>query len=250
MEIHDWQSVDDEQLMLWIMHAFARHFHQHAILKGGMQLMLMSSERATNDIDYVFVPYKSKKKIIPQIDDILKKIPRVKIDKSMHSNAGRYRIRVGMADIQIEFNVSENTPSMELTTELLANKFNVLPGIIRAMSPEAALAHKLAAWNERRLLRDLYDIYYMYTHIRTTPDMSILKKRLKQINSRLPKLKKVQSMTMNKFVEELSSAIAALTEQDIQNGLGPLLKAERLKGILPVLKTKLGELASYLEDAG
>ena len=31
-------------------------------------------------------------------------------------------------------------------------------------------------------------------------------------------------------------------------GLGPLLKTERLQGILPVLKTKLGELASFLKD--
>lgn len=55
--------------------------------------------------------------------------------------------------------------------------------------------------------------------------------------------------TIIEFVQEFRSATAELTEQDVQNGLGPLLKAERLKGILPVLKTKLGELASFLEDA-
>lgn len=107
MEIHDWQTVDDDQLMLWIMHAFAGHFRQRAILKGGMELMLMSSERATNDLDYVFVPYRSNREISPQIEEILHRIPDVKIDTSMHSNAGRYRVRVGKADIQIEFNVSQ-----------------------------------------------------------------------------------------------------------------------------------------------
>jgi predicted nucleotidyltransferase component of viral defense system len=248
MEIHDWQSVGDDQLMLWIMHAFAGHFRQHAILKGGMELMLMSSERATNELDYVFVPYQSKKEITPQIERILRRIPDVKIDTSMHSNAGRYRVRVGQADIQIEFNVAQQMPSIELTTELLARRFNALPGIIRVMCPEVALAHKLGAWNERRLLRDLYDIYYMYTHMQVTPEMDVLKQRLNKINSRLPGLKKIREMKIDEFARELRSVVGALTEQDIQQGLAPLMKTDRLRGLLPVLRTKLGELATLLEE--
>jgi predicted nucleotidyltransferase component of viral defense system len=248
MEIDNWQTVDDDQLMLWIMHAFAKHFRQHAILKGGMELMLMSSERATNNLDYVFVPYKSKKEISPQIEQILRRIPDVEIDTSMHSNAGRYRVRVGKADIQIEYNVSQAMPSIELTTELLASKFNALPGIIRVMSPEVALAHKMGAWNERRLLRDLYDIYYVYTHMQVTPEMDVLKQRLNQVDSRLPRLRKIREMSMAEFVRELRSAVGVLTEQDLQQGLAPLMKTDRLRGLLPVLRAKLGELATLLEE--
>lgn len=238
----DWQSVDNDRLMLWIMHEFASCFAQHAILKGGMQLMLMSSERATNDLDYVFVPFESKKEIAPRIEELLKRIPGGTIEKTVHSNSGRYRIRVGNADVQVEFNMCPQMPSMELTTELLAKKLNVLPRIVRVMSPNVALAHKLAAWNERRLLRDLYDVYYMHTHIGAMPDIEILEQRLADIKSRIPKLKKTRTMTIAEFSGQLRQAIEALTPQALERELAPLMRRERLAGLLPVLKSRLSEL--------
>ncbi len=243
----DWQNVDNDRLMLWIMHAFADRFKHHAVLKGGMQLMLMSSARATNDLDYVFVPYTSKTEIVPRIEDLLKAIPAARIDKSLHSSSGRFRIAVGRADVQIEFNVSPETPSVELTTELLAHRLNARPRIIRVMSPDVALAHKLAAWNERRLLRDLYDAYYWYTHVGARPEAQTLAKRLSDIKSRLPALKKTRNMTMSTFSVELSKAIGELTESALQRELTPVLSAERLKGLLPVLKAQLSELVAVVK---
>ncbi len=37
--------------------------------------------------------------------------------------------------------------------------------VVRVMAPGAALAHKLAAWNERRLVRDLYDAWFLSARI-------------------------------------------------------------------------------------
>lgn len=39
-------------------------FKNHAILKGGMVLKLLGSTRKTLDLDYTFVPFKSKKEIV------------------------------------------------------------------------------------------------------------------------------------------------------------------------------------------
>lgn len=244
----DWQNASNERLMLWIMHEFANRFAHHAILKGGMQLMLMSSERATNDLDYVFVPYESKKEIAPQIEELLEEIPDADVEKTMHSNSGRYRIRVGKADVQVEFNVLPDTESIELTTELLAKRLNVLPRIVRVMSPNVALAHRLAAWNERRLLRDLYDAYYLFTHIGAKPDREILEQRLARVQSRLPALSKIRKMSMEDFIGHFREAIAETTDRSLRAELAPLLGSEQLAGLLPVLKSKLNELASILSD--
>ena len=41
-----------------------------------------------------------------------------------------------------------------------------------------AFAHKLGAWLDRRLARDLYDIHVYYTYLRAVPDSAILEQRI------------------------------------------------------------------------
>ena len=48
-------------LMLWVMREFSAYFAARALLRGGMALSLLSSPRSTNDLDYLFLEYKSKK---------------------------------------------------------------------------------------------------------------------------------------------------------------------------------------------
>ena len=55
----------EQALLAKIMDLFARKFDKNAILRGGMVLRILGSQRLTNDLDYIFVPYKSKKDIIP-----------------------------------------------------------------------------------------------------------------------------------------------------------------------------------------
>ena len=50
-----------EELLAWIIDFFATCFGNSAILKGGMSLRLLHSPRYTNDVDYVFIPFDSKK---------------------------------------------------------------------------------------------------------------------------------------------------------------------------------------------
>jgi hypothetical protein len=50
-----------EQLLVEVMDVIARRFDKRAVLRGGMVLRVLGCERMTNDVDYVFVPYASKK---------------------------------------------------------------------------------------------------------------------------------------------------------------------------------------------
>jgi len=235
-------SVDE--LIIWVIHRFSEVFQEHVILKGGMQLMLLSSERATNDLDYVFVPFDSKKEIAPRIEELLGELPDARVEMSLHSTSGRLLLAQGDASIQIEFNVASHVPSDSLTTELLAKKVNRLPQVIRVMKNEVAMAHKLAAWNERRLARDLYDIYFWYAQMGVLPDREVLKIRLSRVVSRLPKLK-MGSMSLGEFWSGLESEVGDLDQAGFYGQLRPLFPTRRLEGLLPVLKSKLSELAIW-----
>jgi hypothetical protein len=54
--------------------------------------------------------------------------------------------------LQVEVNVALECPNEPLSTATLARTHNMLPKIIRGMRFDVALAHKIAAWNERRLI--------------------------------------------------------------------------------------------------
>jgi len=237
----DLKSITNDGLMLWIMHALGDEFRDHAILKGGMQLMLLSSERATNDLDYVFTPFASKRDIEPTLDAIFAKLSNAQVQKSFHSNTGRYRITIGKAAVQLEYNVAISVASTSLTTQLLAARVGALPRVIRVMSPEVAFAHKLAAWNERRLLRDIYDCYYWYAIVRVHPDLKTLNERLAAVNSRLPEFKKTKRMSLSTFLQQFEGTIQTLTETLLTEHLGALVVPSKLNGLLPVLKAQLNE---------
>lgn len=67
--------------------------------------------------------------------------------------------------------------SSTLTTQVLAKKYGLPSRIIKIMSFEVALANKLAAWCERRLIRDLFDIYYISAVLKKKPALNILQKK-------------------------------------------------------------------------
>jgi predicted nucleotidyltransferase component of viral defense system len=54
----------------------------------------------------------------------------------------------------------------------------MVSSIIQVIDFGIALANKLAAWNERRLVRDLYDIYFLYKMVCVVPDEETLQFRL------------------------------------------------------------------------
>ena len=71
-----------DALFLWVMHRFAEKFAEHAILRGGMALRLLDSPRMTTDVDYVFVPYPSKKDIRLEVEMILNEVEGAQIGRA------------------------------------------------------------------------------------------------------------------------------------------------------------------------
>ena len=92
-------------LFLWVMHRFAEIFENHAVLKGGMALRLVDCPRRTVDIDYVFVPFRSKKEIADRVTEVLHEIDGAVVDVNLHSKILRAGLRVDDAAIQVEVNV-------------------------------------------------------------------------------------------------------------------------------------------------
>lgn len=235
-------------LFLWIMHRFAEVFDHHAILKGGMALRLIDSPRSTTDIDYVFVPYSSKREIRSRIESVLAEIDDAEIEIGLHSKMLRAIIRLDDAAVQLEVNVAMECEGIPMSTGGFARRQGQPPRVVRIMSPSWALAHKLAAWNERRLLRDLYDGYFFAARLGEEPDLTVLQGRLGRISSRLPALRRRKSMTLEEFAGELRDAAAGLTDEGISEELGGLLPDGERAGLAPRMRAALTKLAERLED--
>ncbi|MCK5199839.1 MAG: nucleotidyl transferase AbiEii/AbiGii toxin family protein, partial [Spirochaetales bacterium] len=152
----DIKTTDD--LMLFLINLFAERFPQSAILKGGMALRLLDCPRYTNDLDYIFIPFLSKKDIVNDICKLLKKVPNLTFEYGLNSKCLRIKINYNNLSTQVEINVAEDCPSVPISTATLSSTTGQLSSVIRIMDYSVSMAHKLAAWNERRLIRDLYDL--------------------------------------------------------------------------------------------
>lgn len=216
--------------MVVIINRLADKFTTNAILKGGMELRLLDCPRFTNDLDYVFIPYASKKDIKDLVCEALKEIPNLDVSYSVNSKCIRYVVKYEAIQVQIEINVALECKSQELTTASLARLKNQPSKIIRVMELSSALAHKLAAWNERGLIRDLFDSYYLAVILQVTPDKEVLQHRLTHTENRHGSGKKV-SMSLNEFIEKLKAESTRLNQKLIENELRDYLSENELPGI-------------------
>ena len=234
-------------LFLWIMERFAEEFADHAVLKGGLALRLLDSPRSTTDIDYVFVPFRSKRDIRADIEAVLGELEDATVEITMHSKMLRAEIRLDEVAIQLEANVAESCQSIPMSTGGFAHTEGRAPAVVRIMSPSSALAHKLAAWNERRLMRDLYDCTFFIARLGVWPDGEVLDNRLASVNSRLPTLRPIRSMARSELAEALRDALDELDETRIRGELGGLLSKIELAGLELRMRAAIVKLAEWLE---
>lgn len=237
-----------EGLFLWIMHRFAEEFTHHAILKGGMALRLIDSPRMTVDIDYVFVPYESKRDIREPVESVLREIEGARLDVSVHSKMLRAEIRVDEVSALLEVNVALECDAVPMSSGGFAASQGQAAQVIRVMSPEWSLAHKLAAWNERRLLRDLYDAYFYAARLGVAPVHAVLDARLTEVETRLPSLATRKSMTRAQFAAELRGEAERLDQDALEAELGGLLPSEELAGLALRMRAALVQLCERLLD--
>lgn len=236
-------------LFLWVMHRFAEEFEEHAVVKGGLALRLLDCPRSTTDIDYVFVPYTSKKEILEQFAAVLDEIDGAEVDIKLHSKMIRASLKVDDASIQIEASVETSCPSEAVPTASLALDVGQPSRLVRVMAMDHALAHKLAAWNERRLLRDLYDVYFLVVRQGARPEMATLESRLGRVQSRLPQLKKRRSMTVDDLRRELLEAADQIDDTAIRNELAPVLPPDEVEGLRRRLRSAVVRAAEFLSSS-
>lgn len=241
------RPATSDGLFLWVMHRFAEVFEHHAVLKGGIALRLHDCPRSTTVIDYVFVPFRSKNDVRGRIEAILAELEGATIAMDAHSKMLRATIRLDTAAIQIEANVATECPTAAVPTGGFAIAQGQPSRIVRIMALDCAFAHKLAAWNERRLLRDLYDCYFLAGRLRERPDLGVLDRRLAKVESRLPGLKLRKRMTRAEFAAELRAAAEALDEAGLRAELAPILPAEELVGLIPRIRSSVVRIAELLD---
>ncbi len=238
-----------EGLFLWVMHRFSDTFAEHAIIKGGMAMRLLDCPRSTTHIDYIFVPFDSKKVIRKQIEAVLSELQEAEIQVEMHSKMLRAEIRLDDAAIQLEANVALECEATPISTGAFAMQQGQPAQVVRIMSPNLALAHKLAAWNERRLIRDLYDCCFFISRLGEMPEMDALAARLAKVQSRIPALKSCTSMTLVEFATALKDVVAELTQSEVEAELGGLVPQEELAGLALRMKSTLITLTDNLHPA-
>ena len=236
-----------ESLMIFLINTFSEKFPQSAILKGGMCLRLLDCPRWTNDIDYVFIPFNSKKDILKSVLAVLDEINGLTYEYSMNSKCLRIRIRYGELSTQIEANVAKHCSSTSISTAGLARQYGLLGKVIQVTSYDVAMANKLAAWNERSLIRDLYDLYFLYTMVKAMPNMTILEKRLKKVAS-TPRNKNPRQMTFDQLLSKLRDRLASLSAEDMLE-LADYLPNNELQGLEIKIRAQLLQLCDAIEDA-
>jgi len=234
-----------EELMLFLINLFSERYPQSAILKGGMALRLLDCPRFTNDLDYIFIPYRSKKDVVNILRHSLDGIDDLVYQYSLNSKCLRVKIAYNEITTQIEINVAEDCPSTAITTEALAAKTGQLSRVIRVMDFKEAMAHKLAAWNERHLVRDLYDLHFFYAYLNILPAIDTLMKRLEKVNS-TPRNKNPKSMSLDLLLHRLRSTLQKLSKDHIEE-LSDYLPSENLPGLDLRIRANLLKMCDDIE---
>ena len=234
-----------EALLAWIVDFFADKFGNSAILKGGMSLRLMHSPRYTNDVDYIFIPFDSKKDAKSLVEGALSQVDGLKFESTMNSKALRIVVDFGGQSAQIEINTEKECPSIPMSSSLLTTPYGRPARIVRIMEPGVAFAHKIAAWNERELMRDLYDIYQYESLFRSSPRMDILLQRLKKARS----YRNIVAAKSQEALVEKMRRVADNMAEDSFAELIPLLDSTELAGLSFRMRPAIIALCDKMEKA-
>lgn len=232
-----------EALLTRIIDVFAERFNKHAVLRGGMVLRLLGCERLTNDLDYVFVPYNSKKDIVDDVVATLRKIEGVEVSHSLNSKCLRVVVSKEGVFAQIEIKTMMDVATQILSTKELASQYGFPVRLVPVMDYAVALANKMAAWNERRLIRDLYDIWF-FLKMGVRPDVATLQGRLDAPSySRLVKKEeRFHSASVADFFAFLNGTVQKLTEQEISEALSDYLPPSELPGLNMRFRAEMAKL--------
>jgi predicted nucleotidyltransferase component of viral defense system len=227
----------EQELLARIVDLFASEFANKALLRGGMVLRVMGSARHTNDLDYLFVPYKSKKAITAKILACLRKIENSSVKHSLNSQCLRILLIVGDVSVQIEAKVALEVKSSVISTKLYSPQYNLPKRLIHVVDHSVSMANKLAAWNERRLVRDLYDIWF-FLQMSIVPDQKTLKKRLSKprYTKLVNKADYFKGEEIPEFYDFVRRKLSELTDKQIEGQLSDYFAPDELEGLVPLIR--------------
>jgi len=149
-------------------------------------------------------------------------------------NSKCLRIIITREDIlvQVEVNVKQSCETEVLTSAPLARIHNQTSRVVSVLKLSVALANKMSAWLDRRLIRDLYDIHF-FLDMGVKPDMKALKERLrKPVYTRNVKTVPGEPpIGVAQFFEFLKNETITLSDDEISNTLADLLPEEERAGL-------------------
>lgn len=225
----------DEKLdraLLKVIHGIASKFGPSAVLKGGMSLRLQGIPRSTVDADFSFKPFKKK---TPFSKDLLY-VMNALCDREVSYLSDSKEIQVsGMVEgVKVVVEASAHAKDFEpqpMDTTFLSSQYNLPAAVVSVMPNGMGFSNKLGAWFDRRLSRDLYDIYVYYEILKSEPDQEILKERILKPNFvRLVKSRpKLNSIEL--FLELLREECEAKGETQIELELEGIIEERERKGV-------------------
>jgi predicted nucleotidyltransferase component of viral defense system len=232
-----------EALLVEVMDVIAERFDQHAVLRGGMVLRVLGCERMTNAVDYVFVPFASKKDVVDDLLTALHDVEGAAVTHTLNSKCLRIVLTRKEVAVQIEVKTALDIPRSVVSNRELARLYGWPPRLVSVVDYPVALADKMAAWNERRLVRDVYDIWF-YLRMGVRPDEATLKKRLaKPDYSRLVrKVDHFNGKTVSDFYAFLREAVIGLNDDDIEAELSDYLPPAEWAGLAMHFRAELAKL--------
>ena len=219
-----------EVFLAEIINLFADRFGNKAILRGGMALRLLQSARLTNDLDYIFVPFKSKNDVVDDVVAALRTLDKVSVEYSLNSKCLRCLVKRDDLVAQVEIKVGMECKVKAISTSALSREHNLTARIVNVVAYDVALANKMAAWYERRLLRDLFDIHILL-NMGIVPDKVTLAKRLKKPNFARNVKEKADDRGLESFYKFLRKQVEALEESDLRQQLSGILPDAELLGL-------------------
>lgn len=211
---------EQEKALLEVIHHISETFGPEAVLKGGMALRLHGIPRSTLDVDYCFQPHKRKhgfmEKLVHAAEELFDTPPRVTADsKKVQIIGTRNR-----ENVIIEASCHDGFEPETLSTAALARSVHLQPQLISIMPLPIAFAHKLGAWLDRRLPRDLYDVHIFYTVLRAQPDLTLLQTRLQHPSYAKGVQNKPVLHTLDDFLhfltQETEKIDAKILEEDLR----------------------------------
>ncbi len=234
----------EQQLLAQVLELFSQEFGKKAVLRGGMVLKILGSPRFTNDLDYVFVPYRSKNDIAKQVLNCLRKIQNAKVSHTLNSQCLRVVLAVGESSIQIEAKVAKSIKTDIATTSLFSPQFNLPKRVIHVVDHTISMANKLAAWNERRLIRDLYDVWF-FLQMNISPDLHLLSQRLKKpiYSKAVKKVDYFKGKNVHEFYEFLRASLSKISNKEIESQLSDYLLPDEIIGLLSFFKAAFVKLS-------